>query len=320
MENIAKLDARLLEPRVKHQTIFQKFDALTVGESFILVNDHDPKPLYYQFVGMRQGQFSWNYVMQGPEVWQVEIKKTAVETEEETIGEITARDFRKADVFKKYGIDFCCGGNKKLSQACNEKGVSVEVVKMDLEKLDQSGAESINRYDTWELDFLTDYIVMNHHAYLKRELIELPPYVEKIANVHGANHPELLEIAAHFSRITAELVAHLPKEEQILFPRIKQLVAIKRGQASASGLGMAGIQGPINVMEREHVSAGNSMEEINRLSKGYSVPEDGCNTYKLVYQKLKEFEEDLHQHIHLENNILFPKAITLEKELIESVK
>ncbi|MGD9900555.1 MAG: iron-sulfur cluster repair di-iron protein [Calditrichaceae bacterium] len=320
MENIVKLDARLLEPKVKHQTIFQKFDALAVGESFILVNDHDPKPLYYQFVGMRQGQFSWNYVMQGPEVWQVEIKKIAAETEEETIGEITARDFRKADVFKKYGIDFCCGGNKKLSQACDEKGIAVEIVKMDLDKLDQSGAESINRYDTWELDFLTDYIVMNHHAYLKKELIELPPYVEKIANVHGTNHPELLEIAAHFSQITAELISHLPKEEQILFPRIKQLIAIKRGQASGSGLGMASIQGPVSVMEREHVSAGSSMEEINRLSKGYSVPEDGCNTYKLVYQKLKEFEEDLHQHIHLENNILFPKAIELEKELIKSIK
>jgi regulator of cell morphogenesis and NO signaling len=234
---------------------------------------------------------------------------------ESKIGEIVAENFRTAQVFEKYGIDFCCGGKKSVSEACGEKGINPDELTERLTKLAGNQNNIHNDYNAWELDFLIDYIINNHHSYVKRSLPVIAGHTEKVALKHGANHPEVIKISELFSNIKAELEAHMQKEELMLFPYIKNLVEAKRKSIEIPLPPFGTIENPIKVMETEHDSAGNAIGEINSLSSSYTLPEDACATFGVLYQELKDFEDDLHTHIHLENNILFPKAIALEKKL-----
>jgi len=314
-QEIEKLDVTILEPRMKHPTIFQWFDNLKGGEAFVIHNDHDPKPLYYQLLGERGNVFKWEYLEQGPEVWEVRISKLTPE-EGETVGELVAKDYRKAQVFKKYGIDFCCGGKKSVKQVCAEKGISQDELEAELIALDEAEKARDAEYDKWDLSFLADYIVNMHHKYVREAIPALYEYTTKIARVHGSRHPELLEVVKHYTNVANELEAHMPKEERVLFPYIKQLEEAKKSGVKLEPAGFGSIQNPINMMEMEHESAGQNMEAIRNLTNDYEVPADACTTYRLMLDKLQEFESDLFQHIHLENNILFPKAIKLEKEWV----
>ncbi|MEJ2635155.1 MAG: iron-sulfur cluster repair di-iron protein [Calditrichia bacterium] len=316
METTDILDVRLLKSGEKHTEIFDRFSQMAQGEKFILVNDHDPKPLFYKFSKERPGEFSWNYLEEGPEAWKVQIARLEKPVEE-TLGKIVTRDFRTAEVFKRYGLDFCCGGKKTVTEACEEKGIDPDKVRAALQEMEGIlEMNSVNHFDTWELDFLADYIVNNHHAYVRRALAELPQYLSKLVEAHGATHHELSRINEMFSAVKIELESHMMKEERILFPYIRQLAAAKRNGGSAPVPGFGTIENPVRMMEAEHQSAGEAMEEISRLSGNYKLPADGCATYSMVYSELKAFEDDLHQHIHLENNILFPKAIDLEKKML----
>jgi regulator of cell morphogenesis and NO signaling len=315
METIDLLDVTIIEPRLKHPTVFNKFDSLAGGESFVIHNDHDPKPLYYQLLGERGNIFKWEYLAQGPEMWEVRITKLTPE-EGETIGELVAKDYRKAEVFKKYGLDFCCGGKKSVARACREKGISPAQVEQELNALTETPLSRAQNFAAWDLNFLADYIENNHHTYVREALPALTEYTTKIARVHGERHPELIEIARHFAAVASELNAHMPKEERVLFPYIRRLNEAEKVGASVVRPGFGSIQNPINMMEMEHEAAGNSMEAIRELSNNYTLPADACTTYRLAFAKLQEFEADLHQHIHLENNILFPKAVALEQKVL----
>jgi regulator of cell morphogenesis and NO signaling len=314
-ENI--LNVTLIEPRLKHPTIFVRFDELAPGESLTIHNDHDPKPLYYQLLGERGNIFTWEYLEQGPQLWRIKISKKLSEEDEETLGEIAAKDLRKAEVFNKYGLDFCCGGKKTVKEACAEKGIDVTKVKQELLNADKATTTASRPlpYNDWSLDFLADYIVNTHHSYVKKTIPDLRGYAAKVAKVHGDHHPELITINKLVEEICDEMSAHMVKEETVLFPYVKQLVAFKN---NGNGNGQFGnfetIQTPINMMEMEHELVGKDMEEIRNLSKNFSVPEDGCASYSFLFKTLEEFERDLHIHIHLENNILFPKAVELEKK------
>ncbi|WP_192822845.1 iron-sulfur cluster repair di-iron protein [Rufibacter sp. LB8] len=310
------LDVTVLEPRMKHPTIFEWFDALRAGEGFIIHNDHDPKPLYYQLLGERGNIFTWEYLQQGPEIWEVTITKLAL-TDKESIGELVAKDFRKAQVFKKYGIDFCCGGKKTLEQACQEKGINPVTVEQELSAIPESNTTGDTDFKTWDLTFLADYIVNIHHKYAREAIPTLQEYTTKIAHVHGAHHPELVQVAKHFTNIANELESHMPKEERVLFPFIKQLNAASQKGEKVDRPAFGSIQNPINMMEMEHEAAGGELEAIRALTNNYALPADACGTYRVAFAKLQEFETDLFQHIHLENNILFPKAIALEKEVLK---
>jgi regulator of cell morphogenesis and NO signaling len=222
-----------------------------------------------------------------------------------SLGEIVADDFRTAEVFKEVGIDFCCGGKKTLEQACTEKKLEVTSVVKKLENLQTLPSNPGQNYKDWPLDFLADYIVNTHHKYVFKTLPELVLYTKKIANVHGSNHPELTEVAELFDKINTELLQHLKNEEEILFPAIKE--ALK----SSSKKAQETIFSEITRMSGEHEFAGGAMDKINEITKGYLVPADGCNTYLVTFKLLHQFEDDLHIHVHLENNILFPKALTL---------
>jgi regulator of cell morphogenesis and NO signaling len=312
-ENI--LNVTLLEPRQKHPTIFVRFDELVAGESLTIHNDHDPKPLYYQLIGERGNIFNWEYLEQGPEWWKVRITKKIEGEQDETIGQLAAADLRKAQVFKKYGLDFCCGGKKTVKQACAEKGLDVTKIEQELQQADRLPSSRPLPYTEWSLDFLADYIVNTHHSYVNKNLPDLRAYAEKVARVHGKNHPELLQIHKLMEEVNAELTSHMIKEERVLFPYIKELVAADKKIEPLHAAHFGTVQNPINMMEMEHELVGKNLAEIRSLSNDYTLPADACATYSLLYRMLDEFEEDLHLHIHLENNILFPKALEVEKKL-----
>ena len=245
---------------------------------------------------------------------------------ENKIGEIVARNFRAAQIFESYGLDFCCGGKKSISEACEKKGISpdnvINELNSKLENLkifDANGRNAIN-YNAWELDFLIDYIINTHHVYVMNSLPNIFAHSQKVASVHGENHPEVNSIADLFSNLKDELEAHLQKEEKMLFPYIKNLVRIKRENIEVQYPPFGTVNNPIKMMEHEHDNAGNILSYINRLSGNYNPPQDACTTFRVLYQELKEFEDDLHTHIHLENNILFPKAAELEKEILANNK
>jgi regulator of cell morphogenesis and NO signaling len=234
---------------------------------------------------------------------------------EETLGQIAAKDLRKARVFKKYGFDFCCGGKKTVKEACLDKGLDVGQVEYELQQVDKNFSTRSLPYDDWSLGFLADYIVNTHHFYVKKSLPDLREYAAKVAKAHGNHHPELLTIHQLVEKIHAELSAHLEKEEKILFPFIKEL-AISFTTGSIPKRAYFGtVQHPITVMITEHEMAGKYLEQIRTLINNNPLPENACATYSLLYQMLDEFENDLHIHVHLENNILFPKALALENKL-----
>jgi regulator of cell morphogenesis and NO signaling len=234
-----------------------------------------------------------------------------------TVGEIVAQNFRAAQIFEKFGLDFCCGGKKTISDACEKKGVNTDEVIDELVKVNENGAGRPADFNAWEMDFLINYIVENHHSYVTRSIPVIFAHSQKVAGAHGENHPEVIKIADYFTIIKDELEAHLMKEEKMLFPYIKKLVDIKKNNLEQQVPPFGTVMSPIKVMEGEHENVGLLFAEINRLSNGYTPPDDACTTFRVLYQELNEFEQDLHTHIHLENNILHPKAIELEKFLNE---
>ena len=317
MQTIAEniLNVTLLEPKQKHPTIFIKFDQLAKGESLTLFNDHDPKPLYDQLLGERGNIFSWEYLEEGPDWWKVRISKHVKGVMEETLGQIAAKDLRKAQVFKKYGLDFCCGGKKTVKDACIEKGLDVVTIEQELQRADTLPSSRPIPYTDWSLEFLADYIVYTHHSYIKKTLPDIVAFSEKVMQVHGNHHPELVRIHQLVDEINEELTNHLLKEENILFPYIKALDSAKDNKLPLQSVPFRTVQSPISVMEMEHELVGSNLEEIRQLSNNYLLPQDACASYSLLYRMLNEFEDDLHLHIHLENNILFPKALEAENKL-----
>ncbi len=234
---------------------------------------------------------------------------------EKTIGEIVAEDYRTAQVFKNHRIDFCCNGNRSIVEACAEKKVELGKLIEEIELVQSGNSASTTDFKSWPLDLLADYIEKTHHRYVEEKLPVLKQYLKKLCEVHGSNHPELFEIYDEFSASAGELAAHMKKEEFILFPYIRKMVKVKGSKAALTAPNFGTVKNPVQMMMDEHTTEGDRFEKISKLSNNYTPPADGCNTYKVTYALLSEFEEDLHLHIHLENNILFPKAIEMERML-----
>jgi regulator of cell morphogenesis and NO signaling len=230
-------------------------------------------------------------------------------TSEKTVRELALESPNATRVFEQMGIDYCCGGQKSLSEACATARVPVQEV---LQRLDASRGEAgygQGAHD-WQESSLTEiirHIVNTHHEYVKQEVPRLEKLLAKVVSVHGGNHPELLQVQSTFHSLGEELSSHLMKEEQILFPWIVQT---ESGESPASCFGSVG--NPIRMMMFEHDNAGAALREIRSASRDFRIPDDGCISYQTLYQALQAFEADLHQHIHLENNILFPRAMELE--------
>lgn len=232
-----------------------------------------------------------------------------------TIGEIVAQDFRSASVFSKLGIDFCCKGNRTIDEVCEKKNINKNEILDLLDNLGSTNGESID-YNSWPLDLLADYVEKKHHRYIEEKTPILTAFLDKLRKVHGNAHPELFEIYDLFTTSAGELAQHMKKEELILFPFIKKMVNSKLTNTALEEPHFGSVENPIAMMKHEHESEGERFEKISQLSNGYTPPADACNTYKVTYAMLDEFEKDLHTHIHLENNILFPKAIKLQQNLL----
>ena len=237
---------------------------------------------------------------------------------ERTIGQIVADDYRSASVFEKFGIDFCCTGNRSIKEACEQKEINSEELTKALEAALAETTTVATDYKSWPLDLLADYIEKKHHRYVEERIPIIKQYLDKLVKVHGAKHPELLMINELFITSAGEFTMHMKKEELMLFPFIRKMIRAKQSNETMNPPRFGTVKNPIQTMMHEHDNEGESFRQIKELSNNYTPPADGCNTYKVTFALLKEFQDDLHVHIHLENNILFPKAEVLERELEES--
>ncbi|MCC6252943.1 MAG: iron-sulfur cluster repair di-iron protein [Bacteroidia bacterium] len=234
------------------------------------------------------------------------------------IGEVVAKDYRAASVFKQYNIDFCCNGNRSIKDACLDKNINAsEIIGKLNDTISANGQGSNVDYTSCPLDLLADYVEKKHHRYTESKISEIKPYLNKIVKVHGANHPELAQIEQLFLESAGELAKHMKKEELILFPFIRKMAESKHSGRVLNPPHFGTVNNPIETMFKEHDQEGERFRKIAELSNNYTPPADACNTYRITFALLNEFEEDLNLHIHLENNILFPKAIELEKQALQ---
>lgn len=236
-------------------------------------------------------------------------------TKKSIIGELVAHDFRAASVFKKNKIDFCCNGNRTIDEACTKKGLDADKLVKDLHDVSSAKSDSQIDYTSWPLDLLADYIEKKHHRYVKEKIQEITPFLNKIVRVHGERHPELLKVEELFSQSVVDFTEHMDKEENILFPHIRKMVENKNSNSPVQA-SFGTVQNPIKMMMEDHDNEGERYRQIADLTNNYTVPEDGCTTYRVTFAMLNEFEEDLQMHIHLENNILFPKSVELEEQFV----
>jgi len=307
MVTIDELNVTQIEPRLKHPTIFKHFDELEPGEGFVIYNDHDPKPLYYQLLGERGDIFKWEYLEQGPDVYRVRISKrnTDAQGNVEPAGALSEKEYRKAETFKSMGADFSCDTDKK-AKADNGKSI--------LNDKNKALEGAAHDYSKWQLDFLADYIVNIHHQYIKNQAEVLTGLAQKVAEHHGDNHTELPELAENVTRFMADMQSHMLKEERALFPKIRQLAVNKRNPGSGNEL-LRSIRNELDAVEQDHNSFDEDLQRFRTLTSDYKLPADACNSYAYLFEKMKEFENDLVRHVYIEDNILFPKVLEMEKEL-----
>jgi regulator of cell morphogenesis and NO signaling len=233
---------------------------------------------------------------------------------EKTVRELALESSNATRVFEKLGIDYCCGGNKSLEQACRTANLSVDSVQRELDSAKQKAQPSAGR--DWQREPLSELIAHingTHHTFVRQEIVRLTPLMEKVCGKHGPNHPELLHIQAIFRGLAQELTSHMMKEEMVLFPYVARMEeAVIEGEPVLPPP-FGTVADPVAMMEHEHDSAGDAVRAMRSSSNGYVAPEGACASYQTLYRGLEEFEADLHQHIHLENNILFPRALAMER-------
>jgi regulator of cell morphogenesis and NO signaling len=234
---------------------------------------------------------------------------------EKTIRELALENIGATKVFERLGIDYCCGGNRTLEQACHAANIPVDQVLKSLGEVQLSSPASstVRNWQTEPLGDLISHITNTHHKYTHDGIARLTPLFAKVCSAHKANHPELVDLRDVFTGLTQELTVHLMKEEKVLFPYILRMEEAVIEKAPILPPPFGTVQNPVAMMEHEHDSAGHALRAMREISHGYAAPADACVSYQTLYKALAELEADLHQHIHLENNILFPRAIEMEK-------
>lgn len=235
----------------------------------------------------------------------------------QSVGDWVTADYRFAAVFDKHGIDFCCGGQKPVQEACAGQGISPETILREVTQV-AAAPGSGERYDQWAPDFLADYIVNQFHNYTKEALPKIGDYLTAVVEAHGVAHPETKTIADLWASVQAELSLHMQKEELMLFPYIKRLARVQSEENAPSAPPFGSAAALIAEMEAEHEATGDGLAQMAALSSGYTPPADACPTYRTLYALLQEFDTVTKKHVHLENNILFPKAIKLEEKAVHA--
>jgi regulator of cell morphogenesis and NO signaling len=242
--------------------------------------------------------------------------KTLQKDAQKQIGEFVAEDYRTAAIFSKHNIDFCCKGDRTIEEVCQKKGMDSYCLLDEIDAVLNSKTDQSIDYKSWPLDLLAEYIEKKHHRYVEEKTPVLGQFLDKLCKVHGTRHPELFRINELFTASSGELAAHMKKEELLLFPFIKKMVKAELSKSPIDAPHFGTVNNPIAMMMADHENEGERFRQIAELTDNYNPPADACNTYRVTYAMLEEFEKDLHLHIHLENNILFPKAAKLEQTLV----
>lgn len=235
--------------------------------------------------------------------------------EQQSLSHIALEHHELIPVLEKYSLDFCCRGNKTLSEACNEKNISLSPVIAEMQ-LSTNSSKPILPFTDMNGEQLISYILIHHHFYVKNAIPLIIGLLDKLVTKHGPRYPNMIKVYQLFVAVKEELEPHMQKEEQVLFPRIKEIATLSL-QQKRTGHAAAYINAPIHVMETEHDNAGQLLFEIRHITNNYTAPEDACTTHRVCLEALKVFEADLHQHVHLENNILFPMAVTIMNKNIQ---
>jgi regulator of cell morphogenesis and NO signaling len=213
------------------------------------------------------------------------------------------------EILNRYNLDYCCGGKKPFVEVCEKAGLDAESIWREIQSVTPDrGADNRMRFDTWDSNLLIDFIIQHHHKYVRESIPMIQELLDKVCEVHKEDSPFLLAVRDRFSRLAEELLNHLPKEEEILFPAARKLFNYRASADSQGGVPLH-LDAPISVMEHEHDEAGRLIKGIRALTDNYTPPGFACPTYKITYVMLSQFDKDLMQHIHLENNILFPKIL-----------
>ena len=232
-----------------------------------------------------------------------------------TVREVAVENPAATRIFERFGIDYCCGGNQALEQACQRAGVSFDEV-IDSLEMEEEAARAEKQFHDWQSESLSElitHIKSTHHKYTRDETVRLAALLQKVSSVHGKNHPELFGIRETFGWVSQELMTHMMKEEMVLFPYIERMEESVIQHEPVLPAPFGSVQNPVALMEHEHDSAGAALRSMRKASSDFTPPTDACISYQTLYKALAAFEADLHQHIHLENNILFPRAIAMEK-------
>jgi regulator of cell morphogenesis and NO signaling len=228
-----------------------------------------------------------------------------------SLAQIVNNNHLAASVFEKYHLDFCCKGKRTLQQACTESKLPVDDILSELEKTTQQSSDKVSiNFNNLSLSQLAEDIVSTHHEYVKKEMPAIAAYLQKVAAKHGAHHPEMVKVFEIFMALKEEMEQHMQKEEVVLFPRIKELEK-QIGMGNQPQINITYLKAPVTMMEHEHDHAGAAMAEIRKLTGNYNLPAEACTTYRLSFAALEAFELNLHQHVHLEKNILFPKGLKM---------
>lgn len=309
MENPQILNNDLLATDVKNDIVLKNFDRLMFGEHITMLYDKDPINLYYDFLTYRDGLFEWQYLEAGPDVWMIKIKNIGQDFR--TVADVLLEYPKASKVFSKHKIDYCCQGNRLFIEVCKEAGVEAAKI---LKKIEDADAypEANEKAVTWPLDFLIDYIQVVHHQYVKENKPAIINLLLKVQDLHGELHPVLYNINLIFNKLAETLKLHMQKEEVLVFPAIKSMVNCEEEPFHYT---IRTLEDLVRAMKIDHDEAGEGMASIRNLTENYHLPEDACDSFKLLYDMLQEFENDLHVHVHLENNVLFPKALALRKEI-----
>ena len=235
---------------------------------------------------------------------------------EQSLASIVTEKFQSAQILEKYNLDFCCKGKRTLAAACEEKGLPLEQILNELDIVLNNKIDSKN-FEQMKAEELISYIILHHHFYVKQALPTITAHLDKVVYKHGSNFPYMIKVLEIFEEVNKELVLHMEKEEMVLFPKIRE-IELSLNYNKTTGINENDLKMPIDVMEKEHEFVGNALNEIRNLTNNYSILEDMCTTFKLTIAELKEFEENLHQHVHLENNILFPLANKLVNQALKN--
>ena len=236
------------------------------------------------------------------------LNKINIDPDQSTIGEIVANNYQAAGVFQRFGLDFCCGGGKTISAACKENSVSKDELLKELNALNRGKPSEESSFRSWEPDALIDYIIDTHHNFVRNKIVEISTWAAKVAKVHGKTWPENVEIHRTFGELADEMLRHLADEEQTVFPLIREIYQKRLSGAPVDADQIEQLRNELQSMVDDHDGAGDAMKKIRSLSHDFTPPEEACTTYRILYQNLRDFEKDLHKHVHLENNILFKKA------------